>query len=129
MGESAYPATIIVFFVLVSRVGLEIDTRWFHPVLARVRDDNMTEIEYVRQVRLGNVPWQSKVEISEQLVQAQYDWTSRNMLTVATLFAVGPEGSAVREKYFGAEAVTVTEVEAESEAEPILGEDIGPIEA
>ena len=65
----------------------------------------MTEIEYVRQVRLGHVPWQSKAEISAQLVQAQTEWTSRNMLTVAKLFALGPDGSTARDRYFRSEAV------------------------
>jgi len=69
------------------------DSSYFHPTLAATRQDTMTEVEYIRQIRLGHIPWQSKADISAQLLQAQKAWTSRNMLTVAKLFVLSPEGS------------------------------------
>ena len=105
------------------------DLRWFSSASAKVRDDNMTEIEFVRQVRLGNIPWTPTAETKAQLVQDQYDWTSRNMLTVAKLFALGPEGSTVRNRYFGSEAYAVEGVQSAAEKKPVKGDDMGPIEA
>jgi len=73
------------------------DFSYFHAALAATREDTMTEVEYIRQIRLGNIPWQSKADISAQLLQAQRAWTSHNMLTVAKLFALKPEGSTRQE--------------------------------
>jgi len=73
------------------------DFSYFYPALAATREDTMSEVEYIRQIRLGNIPWQSKADISAQLLQAQTAWTSHNMLTVAKLFALDPEGSIRQE--------------------------------
>ncbi len=77
----------------------------------------MTEIEYIRQVRLGNIPWKSKDTLQDELEQCQYDWTTRNMLTVAKLFATAPEGSDARERYFGPGAEVILSEEEKVEGE------------
>ena len=64
----------------------------------------MTEVEFIRQVRMGNIPWESKTTVQDDFIKCQYDWTSHNMLTVAELFTLPPEGSNVRDVYFGSDA-------------------------
>lgn len=66
------------------------DDRWFCPAFVAIRPSGMTEMEYIRQVRAGLIPWKSKTQVQNDLAKCRYDWTTRNMQTFATLFAVPP---------------------------------------
>ena len=64
---------------------------WFCPAYAVVRPDTISEIEYIRQVRAGIIPWQSRRSIKSDLTKCQEEWTTRNMLLLAELFALPPD--------------------------------------
>ena len=74
----------------MSEGGFKLTCSWFCPDFTAIRSENTTEIEFIRQVRAGEVPWRSKRDIKRALQKCQYDWTTTNMLTFARLLVQPP---------------------------------------